>query len=801
MSDSFAKLSSMMESAKEFTIEAAVSASARLTETPSASRPAEVSKLLNSRIDRDILKGMKCVVSIISRGENGLPYFADVVKNVTSSNGKIKQLVVIYLTKYADLEPDTALLSINSIQKSLNEKNQINRANAIRSLAGIRISSIAPILDLCIKRTSTDPSPLVRAATAISIGKAYEISEHSKKSLVEYLNRLLADSEPLVVSSALKSYYRIGKDYTNETKKWAPIHGHFRRLCSLLLDFDEWTQCLVVDLLTEYSRKFLPRPKLYSKDGSNQIIDLPEDIREIPFEEYETSFDEDLELFLHSLKPLIYSNSENVILSIVRSVYLLATPLVFKEFQLDSILTRIATSYDESQIRLYALQTIAFINNQTNIFNDHFRKFYVMPTDSSDIATCKLSILSSMSNEGNFKYIFEELKYYSLHSRDANIRKESIKTIGKCSQISLEWSQKILKWSLARIKDSNGDVLNELLKVIRYLLQQKSDRNDPKEKEEVLKTTYKLSLILQDHSFDLDDEAKAGIIWLIGEYTALGENSFGPDVLRSLLKTFPGEAASVRYQILVLACKIFSFDLARLKNEIGTDDQDYIEEKLSNSIEYKMFQHVLQLSKYDESYDTRDRARMFNVLLNTGPDQAQLASLFLQVPKPIPFISTENDDIVAPLSKYFTVVEWTSDPSLLPPSSIRKPVTVQVNSLSTPGFSSKEVTNNIPIQSFTNTAISSEQAVNVEKTTASKSKPAYQLQSLDEFFGNEASSSEEEEVEESDEESDESETSIEDSSSEDEESEEEEEDDEHEQLKDHDDDDESDADSTKAFIK
>ena len=55
-----------------------------------------------------------------------------------------------------------------------------------------------------------------------------------------------------------------------------------------------------------------------------------------------------------------------------------------------------------------------------------------------------------------------------------------------------------------------------------------------------------------------------------------------------------------------------------------------MEEKFSNSIEYKMFQHALHLAKYDSSYDTRDRARMFSVLLSSV-DRAQLASLFLQV--------------------------------------------------------------------------------------------------------------------------------------------------------------------------
>ena len=136
--------------------------------------------------------------------------FADVVKNITNSDPKIRQLVIIYLTKYAEVEPDTALLSINSIQKSLNDKDPINRANAIRSLAGIRIGSIIPILVLSMKRTSTDRSPLVRAATAISIGKIYQISGRSKRQMIEYLSKLLTDSEVMVVGAAIKHMQRSG---------------------------------------------------------------------------------------------------------------------------------------------------------------------------------------------------------------------------------------------------------------------------------------------------------------------------------------------------------------------------------------------------------------------------------------------------------------------------------------------------------------------------------------------------------------------------------------------------------------
>lgn len=732
----------MIESAKELTIEAAVSASARLTDTPSASRPQEISKLLNSRTDREILNGMKCVISLISRGEDGLPYFADVVKNITNTNPKIKQLVIIYLIKYADVEPDTALLSINSIQKSLNDKNPVFRANAIRSLAGIRIPSIVPILVLSMKRTSTDPSALVRAATAISIGKVYQFSGRSRKQMIEYLTKLIADSEVMVVNAAIKSYCKIRLDIINEEKRWNPIHGNFRRLCDLLPQFDEWTQCFVIDLLTEYTRNFLP-----SYDASGGILDT------------------DLELFLEAMKPLVQSTSESVILSISRSVYLIGPVSTFQDFQLDVILTRIATMYSaQLEVALFALEVIAFISNtHPLIFEPYYKGFYLVPTDLMDVSISKLQILSSLATPDNFKYIFEELKYYAIHSlEDSVVSKEAIKSMGRCSRLSLEWSQRILNWCLAKIKHTQGETLNELLTVIRYLIQQKSDSKDSLDKQEVLKTTYRLAAILEDNLVELETEARASIIWIIGEYTALAENALAPDVLKSLLKSFSEEEDIVRYQILILSAKILVYEMMKLKDSGGDQFQAYVEEQLGNSIEYKMFQHVLHLAKYDSSYDTRDRARMLSVLLS-GIDRAQLASLFLQVPKPVPFVSSRisDNERMKTIIEYFKVVDW-ADPGKLPPKSIRKETPIEVNKLGASAFASSSSIDRAKSPSpISNHAFSSSQQM-TSRVPAKKPLEPYRLQSLDEFFGSEESSSEEEEEESSSEEEDDEEESEED---------------------------------------
>lgn len=63
MADSIPKIGSMLQSARELTLEAANAVSARLMdETPVA--PKDISKFLNSRNDRDKLTGLKQVITV-----------------------------------------------------------------------------------------------------------------------------------------------------------------------------------------------------------------------------------------------------------------------------------------------------------------------------------------------------------------------------------------------------------------------------------------------------------------------------------------------------------------------------------------------------------------------------------------------------------------------------------------------------------------------------------------------------------------------------------------------------------------
>jgi len=728
MADPFARISSMLESARDLTIEAAVSASTRLSETPTAKRPQEISKLLNSRVEREVLNGMKCVMALISHDEDGTQYFADVVKNVTLSNSRVRALVLIYLQKYAENEPDTALLLINSIQKSLSEKKPNVRVASIRTLGGIRIPEIASLLVLCIKRTSSDSLPQVRAATALAVGKAYSIDGINKAQLAQHLYTLLSDGSPVVVAAAIKVYYKLKPELVKvlAKKAWAPIHSNFRRYTRILHELDEWSLSFLLDILTEYSRRFLARPMLVLEDGKQ--IEVPESMSDYP-EIYKYEMDSDLEMFVDSLRPLTSSLSDIVVLSAVKALASVATPNHIETFGYVQVLTKIATKPCSLPTKLYALEVVLKLAQASpQLFQKSFQKFFLYPQESLEVSYAKLHILLAVFTDSSAKAILSELQYCAL-SQKPEIAKMAVNVIDVCSQMSVRWSNKVLKWCLQNLESSSATfIVSELLTVIRHLLQEKQSKGF--EKEPLVRTIYKLSLLLSDPNVYLNAEAKASIIWIIGEFTAASENLIGPDVLRRSLKTFTMEPDSVRYELLVLAAKSYLYEL--LKSD---------EAEVANSRSSQIFKHIMHLCHYDSSFDTRDRVRMWDQLLVNSANH-QLAKLFLEVPKPTPV--APKPDSSSSLTSYFTPVPW-SDQLDLPPKSIRKEVEVPTKIThmeSNIRLGKKSIQPSIH-------AISSEL---VQHPAEHASAQSNKLQSLDEFFANDDSESESESESESDEE-------------------------------------------------
>lgn len=247
----------------------------------------------------------------MSRGTDCSEFFADVVKNVASPILEIKKLVYIYLLRYAESEPDLALLSINTLQKALTDQNQLVRAMAIRVMSGIRVPVISQIVALAIKKGVTDMSAYVRKCAALAIPKCYRLDHTTMPQLTEYLGTLLGDRSYYVVGAAVVAFLEMCPE------RWDLIHPHYRSLVKMLIDMDEWGQLATLQLLTVYARRNFPvrtvRKRIAKvKKAGNEGDDFYSDNEGNEGGELERALDPDLELLLKACPPLLMSRNSAV---------------------------------------------------------------------------------------------------------------------------------------------------------------------------------------------------------------------------------------------------------------------------------------------------------------------------------------------------------------------------------------------------------------------------------------------------------------------------------------------------------
>ncbi|KAJ5127768.1 hypothetical protein N7448_008547 [Penicillium atrosanguineum] len=673
--ETISRISSMLETARELTLEAAQSAaSTRSSNTDYSSQSysvASIKKLLDSRHEREVLDGMRRVISLMYRSEPSMTFFSAVVKNAASANLEVKKLVYIYLVHHAEAEPDLALLSINAIQKSLTDSNPQVRTMALRTMSGIRVPVISQIVSLAIKRGCGDMSPHVRKAAALAIPKCYRLDPNTLPQLTGYISTLLGDSQYFVVGPAVAAFLEVCPEEIDL------VHKHYRSLVKKLVDMDEWSQLSTLRLLTFYARRCFPRrtqkvKQAVSKpfyDDEKQEQDSQDD-----GEEHEVSvLDPDLELLLRACKLLLQNRNSAVIVSVVRCFLYLA-PSEYLASAVGPLVALLRSPQDMQLIALYNIVVVALRDPKP--FTKYVARFLIHANDPSHIWRLKLEVLTIVFPHCGKHWkgvIISELEHFSKGADPEQVR-ESVRAIGRCAQGDSSTADMCLRILLDQISSLDGNLVSESLTVIRHLIQQ-----DPSShKQTVIQLVTHLGTTT-------NPDARATIIWLVGEFAGVDPgNNIAPDVLRILIQSFADETEVVKQQVVLLGAKVYLHHLlqkspeqskeeastspgraAALAQEIRnewTEDRADEQKEASQAPEDEnndngefqakeeededritlLWRYILLLARYDSSYDLRDRARLYKALL-ASPASTQLANLLLLAPKPVPHAPSPSE--------------------------------------------------------------------------------------------------------------------------------------------------------------
>lgn len=593
-----------------------------------------------------------------------LTFFAAVLKTLSTPFPSTRPLVYNYLIHHAEADPDTALLSINTIQKSLSDSNPRIRAMALKTMSGIKVPVISQIVSLAIKKGASDLSPLVRKAAALACVKCVKLDPSTRPQVEEYLATLLSDKQYYVAGAAVQAFMEVCPERIDL------IHPVYRSLCKMIVDMDEWGQLAVIKLFTTYSRKCFPRRTKQVKRAATQeqrANDFYEDLDHKEDEPNEDDFEEvefvdpDLDLFLRSAQPLLSSRNSAVIVAVTRA-YLYLSPNDYLQQAIGPLIALLRAPQDIKQVALYNIVQVC-LSFPTH-FVPYFRHFLIQSIEAPHIWRLKLEVLTLLfphSGKEVQDLILAELEHFS-KGHNTHLVRESVRAIGRCAQASSSTTaRRCLNLLLKQIHSADATLVGEAMEVIRHLIQRSPSEHS--------KTVVRLAKNLDSLT---SPTARASIVWLVGEFAGLDpEHSIAADVLRILVKGYADESDEVRAQIILLAAKVYLHHL-NAKNAkqkaldalnpsqpyeasqqsstvLSPDEEDeggfrertldeptagQPSEEKQHAIEM-LYQHTMLLARYTPSFDLRDRARLFRALLAVQ-SSTELASLLLLAPKPVP---------------------------------------------------------------------------------------------------------------------------------------------------------------------
>lgn len=626
--------------------------------------------LLDSKFDSEKCEALKRLLALIAQGYDVSNYFPQVVKNVASQSLEVKKLVYLYLLHYAEKRPNETLLSINCFQKDLGDPNPLVRAWALRTMAGIRLHVIAPLVLVAVGKCARDPSVYVRKCAATALPKLHDLRlEEHADAIEELVGMLLKDNSPSVVGAAAAAFVSICPN------NFTLIGRNYRRLCETLPDVEEWGQIVLIGILLRYviAKHGLVQESLMlisnamvrynsvredsesddaiKKPLNDNSFELCTEIVDIVSRSYiqgpdkylsqlglvnreSLGFDDscttsaksndDVKILLQCTSPLLWSYNSAVVLA-AAGVHWIMAPKEDVRKIVKPLLFLLRSSYSSKYVVLCNIQV--FAKAIPSLFSPYFEDFFISCSDSYQIKTLKLEILSSIATQSSISSIFLEFQDY-IRDPDRRFAADTAAAIGLCAQRLPDVAKTCLEGLLflALSDSSNRDtaslgheeiVLVQVIKSIKAIVKQ-----DPPNHEKVI--VHLLRSLDTLHAA----AARAMVIWMMGEYCYVGSliSKMIPSIFVYLARRFGSEAIESKLQIINACVKVL----------LQVKELDVSELRIT-------IRYVLELAKCDLNYDVRDRARVLKNFLSHCGGLNDLARVNDQ---------TESKDLKCVLAEY-----------------------------------------------------------------------------------------------------------------------------------------------------
>eukprot|EP00475_Leptophrys_vorax_P022917 TRINITY_DN3117_c0_g1_i1.p1 TRINITY_DN3117_c0_g1~~TRINITY_DN3117_c0_g1_i1.p1 ORF type:complete len:905 (-),score=341.08 TRINITY_DN3117_c0_g1_i1:61-2775(-) len=516
---------------------------------------------LNSFDKEKVKEAVKKVIAAMTVGKDVSVLFPDIIKSMPTDNLELKKLVYLYIINYARSQPDKAILVINTFQKDASKltPNPLVRALAIRTMGCIRLDRIAEHLCEPLGRALEDEDPYVRKTAAICVAKLFDMNKElvEERGFIEKLRSLLSDASPMVVANAVAALTEISETGQRDIFKITP--AVLQQLLTALNECTEWGQVFILDALSRYEP---------TEQEAMNIIE-----RVTPRLKHSNSG-----LVLSSIRIIMryldIIQGDDAVRQLIKK---LSPPLV-------TLLSA------EPEIQYVALRNMDLIvQKRPDVLSREIRVFFCKYNDPVYVKMEKLEIMIKLSSGENIDQLLLEFKEYA-QAVDVEFVRKAVRAIGRCAIKLEEAAERCVKVLLELIDTKVAYVVQEAVVVIKDIF-----RRYPNRYEGVI-----VNLCANLDSLD-EPEAKAAMIWIIGEYAERIEDA--GERLESWIDTFEDEAPETQMQLLTATVKLF------LKRP---------------DVAKEMIRKVLDLTTENiDNPDLRDRGYVYWRLLATDPESAK----------------------------------------------------------------------------------------------------------------------------------------------------------------------------------
>lgn len=530
----------------------------------------ELKEELNNANKEKKKEALKKVIQAMTNGLDVSSLFPDVVNCMQTNSLDLKKLVYLYVINYAKAQPDLAILAINGFRKDANDPhNPLLRALAVRTMGCIRLEQMTEYLLEPLRKSCADGDPYVRKTATLCVAKLFDINPQlvEEQGFIEILRDMLGDSNPMVVANAVASLCEISavsrRNYLHLTE------DSIQKLMPALGECSEWGQVFILDALAKF-------------DPANSKV-------------AETVLERGV------VVRLAHSNSAVVLSAIgvmMKFMDRISSPELVRAFCKKMTPPLVTLLSAEAEIQYVVMRNINLIvQKQPQILQQEVRMFVCKYNDPLYVKLEKIKVMVQLANDRNVDQVISEFREYASEV-DIECVRQSVRAIGQCAIKLDKAAERCVDCLLDLIRTKVSYVVQEAIVVIRDIF-----RKYPGKYEQII-------VDLCENLEGLDEpEAKAAMIWIIGEYAERidggDKSSSAADLLQFFLESFHEEPSPVQQQLLTATVKL-SLKLAHDRSSI------------------ELVQRVLKMATQESNNpDLRDRAYMYWRMLSKNPELAK----------------------------------------------------------------------------------------------------------------------------------------------------------------------------------